>query len=229
MPPWVKRIFDEFPIPTTRSAEDGSFRLVGVMPGSNMFAVTAREHLSFVRDSVMVRAGQEKNVGRVGMRFGEELYAKVLDTKGEPVAGAEVAAGSTISMVPVDLAQLLGETNADGEIDGTGFAPGKVTVAARQSRSTPGWSPSRSPSTATSSSRPRDVLRRSERPARGRRRGQRRALPPPPRPQGRRRRRDVHDGARACGDAGRSREAHRRRALGDHRPARGDLYVAGRR
>jgi hypothetical protein len=133
MPPWVKRIFDEFPIPTTRSAEDGSFRLVGVMPGSNMFAVTAKEHLSFVRDSVMVRAGQEKSVGRVGMRFGEELYAKVLDTKGDPIAGAEVAAGSTLSMVPIDLAQLLGETNADGEIDGTGFAPGKVTVAARRS------------------------------------------------------------------------------------------------
>ena len=133
MPPWVKRIFDEFPIPTTRSAADGSFRLVGVIPGSNMFAVTARDHLSFVRDSVIVRAGQEKNIGRVGMRLGEELYAKVVDTKGDPIAGAEVAAGSTLSLVPVDLAQLLGETNAAGEIDGTGFAPGKVTVAARRS------------------------------------------------------------------------------------------------
>ena len=133
MPPWVKRIFDDFPIPTTRSAQDGSFRLVGVMPGSNMFAVTARDHLSFVRDSVMVRAGQEKNIGKVNMRLGEELYAKVLDTKGDPIAGAEVAAGSTLSMVPVDLAQLLGETNSAGEVDGTGFAPGKVTVAARRS------------------------------------------------------------------------------------------------
>ncbi len=133
MPPWVKRVFDEFPIPTTRTAADGSFRLVGVMPGSNMFAVTAKHHLSFVRDSVIVRAGQEKDIGRVGMRLGEELYAKVVDTKGDPIAGAEVAAGSTLSMVPIDLAQLLGETNADGEIDGTGFAPGKVTVAARRS------------------------------------------------------------------------------------------------
>ena len=133
MPPWVKRIFDDFPIPTTRSADDGSFRLVGVMPGSNMFAVTAKDHLSFVRDSVLVRAGQEKNIGRVGMRLGEELYARVLDTNGDPIAGAEVAAGSTLAMVPIDLAQLLGETNADGEIDGTGFAPGKVTVAARRS------------------------------------------------------------------------------------------------
>ena len=133
MPPWVKRIFDDFPIPTTRTGEDGSFRLVGVMPGSNMFAVTAKSHLSYVRDSVLVRAGQEKSVGKVNMRLGEELYAKVLDTKGDPVAGAEVAAGSTLAMVPIDLAQLLGATNSAGEIEGTGFAPGKVTVAARRS------------------------------------------------------------------------------------------------
>lgn len=133
MPPWVKRIFDEFPIPTTRSAADGSFRLVGVMPGSNMLAVTAKSYLSHVKDSVLVRAGQEKNVGRIGMRLGEELYAKVLDEKGDPIAGAEVAAGSTLPFAPLDLAQMLGETNADGEIDGTGFSPGKVTVAARRS------------------------------------------------------------------------------------------------
>jgi len=133
MPPWVKHVFDDLPIPTTRSGEDGSFRLVGVMPGSNMLAVTAKNYLSHVKDSVIVRAGQEKNVGRIGMRLGEELYAKVLDEKGDPIAGAEVAAGSTLSLAPIDLAQMLGETNADGEIDGTGFSPGKVTVAARRS------------------------------------------------------------------------------------------------
>ncbi|MCK5943163.1 MAG: hypothetical protein KAI24_14380, partial [Planctomycetes bacterium] len=133
MPPWVKRVFDDLPIPTTRSGGDGTFRLVGVMPGSNMLAVTAKDHLSHVKDSVMVRAGQEKDVGRIGMRLGEELYAKVLDEKGEPIEGAEVAAGSTLPMVPVDLGQLLGKTNAAGEIDGTGFAPGDVTVAARRS------------------------------------------------------------------------------------------------
>jgi hypothetical protein len=134
MPPWVKQVFDELPIPTTRTAADGSFRLVGVMPGSNMFAVTTKRYLSHVKDSVMVRAGQTKDVGRVGMRLGEELYARVLDEKGKPIEGAEVAAGSTLTMVPIDLAQLLGETNADGEIDGTGFSPGKVTVAARRSK-----------------------------------------------------------------------------------------------
>ena len=82
-----------------------------------------------------MRSGQEKNVGRLRLREGEELYAKVLDEKGKPVAGAEVIAGSTLSIAPVDLASILGETNDQGEIDGFGFSRGKVTVAARRSES----------------------------------------------------------------------------------------------
>lgn len=134
MPPWVKNAFEHIPIPTTHSGPDGKFRLVGVMPGSNMLATTKRGFLSDVKASVQVRAGTEKDVGRIRLREGEELYAKVLDQKGKPVAGAEVVAGSTLSMVPIDLASYLGETNAKGEIDGFGFSPGKVSVAARRSK-----------------------------------------------------------------------------------------------
>lgn len=132
MPPWVKRAFEHLPVPTTRSGSDGSFRLVGVMPGSNMLATTADGFLSDVKPSVQVRGGQEKDVGRIRMRRGEELLARVLDTKGKPIEGAEVLAGSTITMAPFDLAQDLGATDAEGRINGTGFSPGKVTVAARR-------------------------------------------------------------------------------------------------
>tara|TARA_R110002072_G_scaffold264409_1_gene423119 strand:- start:23033 stop:26053 length:3021 start_codon:yes stop_codon:yes gene_type:complete len=134
MPPWVKEAFEHLPIPTTRTDLEGKFRLVGVMPGSNMLATTARNFLSDVKGSVNVRAGEVKDVGRIRLREGEELYAKVLDEKGKPVAGAEVIAGSTLSLVPIDLASYLGETNAQGEIDGMGFSPGKVTIAARRSK-----------------------------------------------------------------------------------------------
>lgn len=137
MPAWVKRVFDHLPIPMTRTDSEGNFRLVGVVPGSNMLAVTAKEFLSHVKPSVQVRAGAEKNVGRIRMRRGEELYAKVLDEKGEAVAGAEVVAGSTLSMLPVDFASYLGETNDQGEAEGTGFSPGKVTIAARRTKNDP--------------------------------------------------------------------------------------------
>lgn len=134
MPPWVKDAFEHLPIPTTRTDLEGKFRLVGVMPGSNLLATTMRDFLSDVKSSVKVRSGQVKDVGRIRLREGEELYAKVLDEKGKPVTGAEVIAGSTLSIVPFDLASYLGETNEQGEIDGMGFSPGNVTIAARRSK-----------------------------------------------------------------------------------------------
>lgn len=137
MPKWAKRAFDELPIPTTTSGADGSFRLVGVVPGSNFFAVTARGFLSETRPSVVVRAGQERNVGEIRVKRGEELIGKVVDAKGEPVEGAEVFAGATLSAVPFDLATRVGTSDAEGKFQAEGFAPGKVTVAARRGRGQP--------------------------------------------------------------------------------------------
>jgi len=132
MPKWVKGAFDSLPIPSAFTDSAGRFRLVGVMPGSNMLATTMRGYLSDVKPSIQARAGQEKDAGRIKMKRGEELSGKVLDTAGKPVAGAEILAGSTLAMVPVDLAQRLGVTDADGRFQGQGFSPGKVTVAARR-------------------------------------------------------------------------------------------------
>src|SRR5262245_10069997 len=132
MPKWVKGAFDSLPIPSAFTDSAGRFRLVGVMPGSNMLATTMRGYLSDVKPSIQARAGQEKDAGRIKMKRGEELSGKVLDTAGKPVAGAEILAGSTLTMVPVDLAQRLGVTDAEGRFQGQGFSPGKVTVAARR-------------------------------------------------------------------------------------------------
>jgi len=132
MPKWVKGAFDNLPIPSALTDASGRFRLVGVTPGSNMVATTMRGYLSDVKPSIMARAGQEKDVGRIKMKRGEELSGKVLDTAGKPVAGAEVFAGSTLSMAPVDLAQRIDATDSEGHFGGQGFAPGKVTVAARR-------------------------------------------------------------------------------------------------
>ncbi|MCU0862655.1 MAG: carboxypeptidase-like regulatory domain-containing protein [Planctomycetes bacterium] len=138
MPAWVQRAFDELPIPTTRSGSDGRFRLVGVVPGSNLLATTANGYLSDVKPSVQVKGGQEKDVGKIRLKRGEELVGKVIDSAGKPVAGAEVLAGSTLTIGPVDLAQRLGSSAADGTFQGTGFSPGKVTVAARRGKGH-GW------------------------------------------------------------------------------------------
>ncbi|MEO6597897.1 MAG: carboxypeptidase-like regulatory domain-containing protein [Planctomycetota bacterium] len=137
MPPWVKDVFDNLPIPTTYTDAEGHFRLVGVTPGSNLLATTKRAFLSDLKPSIQVRAGQEKDVGSIRLKRGEELIGKVLDTRGKPIGDADVIAGSTLSMAPVDLAQKLGKTDEQGRFQGQGFAPGKVTVAARRGKGHP--------------------------------------------------------------------------------------------
>lgn len=132
MPHWVKSAFEHVPIPTTLTGSDGTFRLVGVIPGSNLLATTADDHLADVKPSVRVRAGEEKDVGTIRLREGEELIGKVVDTAGEAIADAEVFAGSTIGMAPVDMARKLPNTNDKGLFSGLGFATGKVSVAARR-------------------------------------------------------------------------------------------------
>lgn len=134
MPPWAKDLFAKLPIPTAYTSPDGRFRLVGVTPGSNLLATTLAGYLSDVKPSVPVRPGQEKDVGRIKLRLGEELVGMVVDGKGKPIADAEVLAGSTLTIAPVDLASRIGRTDAEGRFRGTGFSPGRVTVAARRGK-----------------------------------------------------------------------------------------------
>jgi hypothetical protein len=134
MPVWVKGAFENLPIPSTHTGADGQFRLVGVVPGSNLVATTNAGFLSDMKPSIQVRAGQVKDIGRIKLKRGEELTGQVLDAAGKPVADAEVLAGSTLSVAPFDLAQKLGKSDAEGRFRGEGFAPGKVTVAARRGK-----------------------------------------------------------------------------------------------
>lgn len=134
MPPWVKSAFENLPIPSTHTDAEGRFRLVGVVPGSNLLATTAHGFLSDLKPSVQVRAGQEKDVGKLRLKRGEELIGKVVDSAGKPVADAEVLAGSTLSVAPVDLAQKLGRSDKEGRFTGQGFSAGKVSVAARRNK-----------------------------------------------------------------------------------------------
>lgn len=131
-PNWVKRRYEQLPIPSTRSDAEGKFRLVGVSPGSNLVAITADQHLSSVRSSVRVRAGKEKNIGKTRLREGEAVYGKVLDEDGEAVADAQVYVANQTQMVPLHIALPAVTSDAEGKFEVIGLSPGQVLAAARR-------------------------------------------------------------------------------------------------
>lgn len=136
-PKWVKTAFERLPIPTTHTDQDGHFRLVGLVPGSNMIAVTKPGFLARVEPAVPLKPAQEKDLGTLRLKLGEELVGKVLDLQGKPIAGAEVVAGGTLAMAPVDFGVRVGRSDQNGEFHADGFPAGMVTVAARRDKGQP--------------------------------------------------------------------------------------------
>lgn len=139
MPPWVARVFEHLPIPMTRTGADGAFRLVGVQPGMNLVAAVQNGLVPALEKSVKFEKGQTRDLGEMTLREGEEVTVKVVDAAGKPVVGAEVVAGTTSAMAPVDLASRIGVTDKDGRVTALGFGRGKATAAARRS-SRDSWS-----------------------------------------------------------------------------------------
>ncbi len=135
-PGWVKERFDMLPIPTTYAGEDGSFRLTGVIPGANVFAITKRGHLPHVKQRLTIKSGQEKDLGEISMRDGEALMGRVIDTEGKPIPDAEILA-APVGAIPVHFARFAPNTNAKGEFELNGFPNQNVIVAARRTAGDP--------------------------------------------------------------------------------------------
>lgn len=131
-PSWVRKRFDDLPIPSTRTGADGTFRLTGVTPGGNLVAITATGLLSNIRPRVLVQAGEEKDLGKLVLPEGEYAYGKVLDEEDRPIAGAEVLVASKTQTIPVHFASFSPVTDAEGTFELGGFPPGDVLVAARR-------------------------------------------------------------------------------------------------
>ena len=137
LPRWAIDQFDKLPIPSARTGPDGSYRVTGVTAGSNLVAVTHPRHVSNVMPAIVVQAGQEKDAGTTKLSEGEWAAGKILDTEGEPVAGAEVrVAAKSPFDAPVHLATRSVKTAADGRFEVPGFSASTVYAAARRDPST---------------------------------------------------------------------------------------------
>ncbi len=131
LPSWAHDFYDNLPIGRTRTDANGRFSLTGLAAGSHVLIARKESLLPVVEPRVRLQAGQIRDLGDLTLTSGEELWGRVVDTKGDPVLGAEVVAAPT-SVVPIDLGQRLTSTDQNGEFSATGFPRGRATVAVRR-------------------------------------------------------------------------------------------------
>jgi uncharacterized GH25 family protein len=78
------------------AAADGTFRIVDVTPGTWDLRVRGPEFAEFSQRDVEVKPGKTTDVGTITVTRGRKLTGKVVDTAGNPVAGAKVKTGDML-------------------------------------------------------------------------------------------------------------------------------------
>lgn len=131
VPAIALRLWELIPIPETRTAKDGSFKLDGVALGRVWIAVDQPGFVQLVRGPIPTAAGGDKDIGKQTMLRGDELPIAVIDGADEPVAGAEVLVAELLPIYPAGLAVPIGVTDANGTILATGLTQGRHVVAVR--------------------------------------------------------------------------------------------------
>lgn len=132
MPDWVAERFAQLPIPTARTASDGTFRVTGIEPGTNFMVATHSGYAPLAKPGLSLKAGIEKDVGTVTIREGEEAWGVVVDQSGQPVPDAEVLVGQAGAIGRIYFAHPSVRSNAEGEFSLLGFKAGKIVAAARR-------------------------------------------------------------------------------------------------
>lgn len=144
LPGWVRSAIERFPIPTTQSAADGTFRLEGV-PLTSILVGVDRRGLVGANAGPIDMSGGTHDLGDVVLKRGRTVTGVVEDDGGDPVAGVEVFAGA--ELVPGIAAMLqpagLSDENGEFRLEGV-YETGNIVASARRSRSE-AWKTSVSP------------------------------------------------------------------------------------
>lgn len=131
IPPAVSRLVDRFPVPQTRTEEDGTFRLEGVPLGMATVLVDKKNLVTLVHGPVPTGNAGERHLGDLKLLQGETLAGQVVDADDEPVANAEIMAGAKIEMAPAALLMPIARTDANGNFRASGLRDVDHVVAAR--------------------------------------------------------------------------------------------------
>ena len=134
LPDWVRRAIDRFPVPTTQSAADGTFRLEGVALAKVIGGVDKRGYVGAPLGPLDLTGGTH-DVGDVVLARGRTVRGVVEDSSGDPVVGAEVFAGAELFPGVAAILQPCGLSDDEGKFTLTGVATaGQIVASARRAR-----------------------------------------------------------------------------------------------
>lgn len=142
VPAWVGELVDSLELPDAQTGPDGTFTVTGLEDAANMVFATKPGFLSAFRTPVSVKMGTVADIGEIQLKTGETARGRVIDSNGQPIAGAEVVAGPTsfeqYGKSNIHIVSPAGHTGKDGSFELRGLTGRDVIVAARRSTSE-GW------------------------------------------------------------------------------------------
>lgn len=133
-PDSLKAWESKLPLPTTKSADDGSFELKGV-PQGLVTLVVDRDGFCGTFKGPTPSGKREREVGTIELSRGRTVRGTVVDAAGAPVAGAEVFGGVEIPVARLSILFKGSPTGADGRfaIDHLSPLAGSLQVVVRAS------------------------------------------------------------------------------------------------
>jgi hypothetical protein len=138
LPGWVRRLIDDFPIPTTYSDEMGLFRLEGVPLAKVIGGIDRPGLVGIPVGPIDMLASAEQDLGDLILPTGRTIEGIVEDSGGDPVVGVEVFAGAEVPAGFVAILQPCGVTNEEGEFSLAGVREeGQVVAVTRRTKSEP--------------------------------------------------------------------------------------------
>lgn len=131
IPRFIPKLIERFPIPSTLSLQDGTFRLEGVPLGLATVLVDRKGLVSLVHGPVPTGEAGEKDLGNLVLRAGEELIGRVVDPSDEPMANVTIIAGARLELAPAAVMAPVAVTDEDGRFVARGLRDVDHVVAAR--------------------------------------------------------------------------------------------------
>jgi len=131
IPAWATRLVERFPVPATRSEDDGTFRLEGVPIGMATVLVDKQDLLSLVHGPVPTGNAGERHIGDLRLKRGQVLTGRVADMLDDPVPNAEILAGPLLELAPAAVLAPVATTDAEGRFEARGLPDTEHVVAAR--------------------------------------------------------------------------------------------------